>query len=86
MLYRFIYLGLLLITGLFVTPIISLPLALLYAMRWYAPELIMIGYVFDVYFGGVADIPYYTIGLALLILIAEISKRFLMVKNSGNYH
>lgn len=71
------------ITGIFVTPIISLPMALLYAMRWYAPELILIGYVFDVYFGGVADMPYYTLALALLIFIAEISKRFLMVKNSA---
>ena len=66
------------------TPIISLPMALLYAMRWYAPELILIGYVFDVYFGGVADMPYYTLALALLIFIAEISKRFLMVKNSAS--
>lgn len=66
------------------TPIISLPMALLYAMRWYAPELILIGYVFDVYFGGVADMPYYTIGLALLVFIAEIAKRFLMVKNSAS--
>lgn len=72
------------ITGIFVTPIISLPMALLYAMRWYAPELILIGYVFDVYFGGVADMPYYTLALALLIFIAEISKRFLMVKNSAS--
>lgn len=84
MIYRFIYFGLLLITGIFVTPIISLPMALLYAMRWYAPELILIGYVFDVYFGGVADMPYYTLALALLIFIAEISKRFLMVKNSAS--
>ena len=84
MLYRFIYFGLLLITGVFVTPLISLPMALLYAMRWYAPELIMIGYVFDVYFGGVADMPYYTISLALLVFIAEIAKRFLMVKNPEN--
>lgn len=84
MFYRFIYFGLLLITGIFITPIISLPLALLYAMRWYAPELIVIGYVFDVYFGGVADMPYYTIGLALLVFIAEIAKRFLMVKNSAS--
>lgn len=84
MIYRIIYFGLLLITGIFVTPIISLPMALLYAMRWYAPELILIGYVFDVYFGGVADMPYYTLALALLIFIAEISKRFLMVKNSAS--
>lgn len=84
MLYRFIYFGLLLITGVFVTPLISLPMALLYALRWYAPELILIGYVFDVYFGGVADMPYYTISLALLVFIAEIAKRFLMVKNSEN--
>lgn len=84
MLYRFIYFGLLLITGVFVTPLISLPMALLYAIRWYAPELIVIGYVFDVYFGGVADMPYYTISLALLVFIAEIAKRFLMVKNPEN--
>lgn len=84
MAYRLLYLALLLVVGIFVTPIISLPLALLYAMRWYALELILIGYVFDVYFGGVADMPYYTIVLALLVFVAEIAKRFLMIKNNGD--
>lgn len=84
MLYRLLYLVLLLVVGIFVTPIISLPMALLYAMRWYALELILIGYVFDVYFGSVADMPYYTIVLALLIFTAEIAKRFLMIKTHGD--
>ena len=84
MLYRLLYLVLLLMVGVFVTPIISLPMALLYAMRWYAVELILIGYVFDVYFGSVADMPYYTIVLALLIFTAEVAKRFLMIKTNGD--
>ncbi len=84
MAYRLLYFALLLVTGIFVTPIISLPLALLYAMRWYALELILIGYVFDVYFGSIADMPYYTIVLAILVFLAEISKRFLMIKNNGD--
>lgn len=84
MLYRLLYLVLLLVVGIFVTPIISLPMALLYAMRWYAVELILIGYVFDVYFGSVADMPYYTIVLALLIFTAEVAKRFLMIKTNGD--
>lgn len=84
MAYRLLYLALLLVTGIFVTPIISLPLALLYAMRSFALELILIGYVFDVYFGSVVDMPYYTIVLALLVFVAEIAKHFLMIKNNGD--
>lgn len=84
MAYRLLCLALLLITGLFVTPLISLPLAVLYAMRWYAPELILIGYVFDVYFGDIADLPYYTLVLTFLIFGTEIAKRFLMIKTSSH--
>ncbi len=82
MIYRLIYFVLLLLMATFVSPLISIPLAFIYAMRWYAPELILMGYMFDVYFGSIFDLPYYTIGLALLVVISEIAKRFLLLKNS----
>lgn len=80
MFYRLVYFIVLLIIGLFVTPIIFVPLALYYAMRWYALELILVGYVFDVYFGHVADWPYYTVTTAALVFGVEIAKRHLMIK------
>lgn len=78
--YRILYFCILIVIGLFITPIISLPLAALYALRWYALELIVLGYVFDTFFGSIADWPYYTLALFTLVFIAEIAKRYLMVK------
>ena len=80
MIYRLLYFLLLVILGLFVTPLISIPLVIYYAMRFYALELIVAGYVFDVYFGRVSDWPYYTIVLALLVFGIEIAKRYLMFR------
>ncbi len=78
--YRIIYFLVLVVIGLFVTPIISLPLAIIYALRWYALELIILGWVFDTYFGNIADWPYYTLALFALVFIAEVAKRYLMVR------
>ena len=80
MIYRAIHFLLLFILGIFVTPLISLPVAFFYAMRYFAPELILVGYLFDVYFGALFDFPYYTLVAGLIILSTEIAKRFLMLQ------
>jgi hypothetical protein len=82
--YRIAYFIILTIVGVFITPIISLPMVVYYALRWYALELLLIGYVFDTYFGRVADWPYYTLSMAALIFLAELAKRYLMFKDETN--
>lgn len=56
---------------LFIAPAyISLALAGLYAVRWFAPELLLIGMSFDVYYAAPVW-PYYTLALTAIIIVAE---------------
>lgn len=80
MLQRFLSFLAVAILGIFATPLVALPLALWYATRWYALELILLGYVFDTYFGAAAPWPYYTLGSGLIVVIAEAAKRYLLLR------
>lgn len=80
MVFRALELVLIIILGIFVTPILSVPVAFHYAMRNFAPELLLLGYIFDTYFGSMSHFPYYLVGAATLVFVAEIAKRFLMIK------
>lgn len=81
--YRIPYFLILTILGVFITPLITLPLAVFYALRWYAIELVLLGYIFDTYFGHVANWPYYTLTLAALVLISEFAKKYLMLHSEA---
>lgn len=77
MIVRFLtFIGTILLS-LFVTPLIAGPVAIYYALRWFAPELILLGSLFDVYFGAIDTWPTYTLGGFLIVLASEIGKRYL---------
>lgn len=69
-----------LLTSIFITPIIALPLACFYAMRWFAPELVVVGFVIDSYFGAASQWPVFTITTFLIVMIAEAAKKYLFIK------
>lgn len=71
--------GIFLVT-IFTTPLLSLPLSVWYSFHFFAPELIVLGAVLDSYFNIAGAWPYYTIGTALIVLGAELSKRHFMFK------
>lgn len=48
------------------------PVVVLYALRWHAFELILLAGCIDAFFGVASSIPYYTIGMIGIVLIAEI--------------
>jgi len=73
------FLGLALLC-VFVTPLIFVPLVFFYSLRYFALELIPLAFLIDIYFGGGATLPLYTIGAFLLIVSLEISKHYLMLK------
>lgn len=80
MFFRISYFLGLFILAIFVTPVLVLPLTFFYAMRWYAIEILLLGYLFDVYFGIVSSFPYYTVSSFVVLIFAEISKKYLLVK------
>lgn len=80
MVWRILSLAGLFILAIFVTPLLSVPAALWYAARWYAPELIVFGLFIDIYFGAAAAWPFYTAAAGAIVLAAELSKRYLMIK------
>lgn len=80
MIERAISLSVLFILAIFITPVLSAPIALWYAFRWFAPELVIMAFFIDTYFGTYGDWPIYTISIALIILTAELAKRYLMIK------
>lgn len=71
--------GLFLITT-FTTPLLSLPLAIWYAVRYFAPELILVGAMLDSYFNVAATWPHYTVGAGVIVLVSELVKRHLIFK------
>jgi|GEM_PF-5923325 len=79
MIIRILTFLLLFIISIFITPLLTIPLAIWYTLHWYAPELILGAILIDIYF-GTAHWPYYTIMALILIILAEISKRYLMLK------
>ncbi len=68
------------VLSVFITPLLAVPAALLYAWRWYAPELLLLGLAIDAYFGPMSEWPYYAIGSFLIVAGTEIAKRYLMIK------
>lgn len=64
----------------FITPFVYIPVAFLYAARYFAIELIPLAFLIDVYFGSVSSLPLYTISAFLLIMSFETGKQYLMLK------
>lgn len=73
------FIGLTLLS-VFVTPIIFVPLAVLYAIRYFALEILPLAFLIDVYFGAANTVPLYTICAFLLIVSLELGKHYLMLK------
>lgn len=80
MIYRIISFIAVLIGSVFLTPLLSLPLACLYAFYYFAPELILLGFFIDIYFGQASQWPIYIIGTTTIVLAAEASKQYLLFK------
>ncbi len=78
---RLLFLIGLLLMSVFITPFIYLPFVFTYAMRWFAPEIIVAGSLLDAYFGGASAWPIYTIGAFLVVAAAELGKRYLMFRS-----
>ena len=57
--------------GTLLTPWLLLPFAALHAFSWFALELVFIGFCTDVFFGVSHTVPYYTLGAAGLVMVAE---------------
>jgi hypothetical protein len=68
------------LTGIFITPLIALPLACFYAMRWFAPELLVVGFLIDCYFGAASSWPIFTLATFVIIVSAEAAKKYLLIK------
>lgn len=80
MTFRIIHFISLIVLCVFVTPLIFVPLACIYAMRYFAIELLPLAFLIDIYFGAANSLPLYTISAFLLIISFEIGKQFLMLK------
>ncbi|MEX0913037.1 MAG: hypothetical protein WDZ56_00745 [Candidatus Paceibacterota bacterium] len=79
MIFRILSFISIVILSVFITPLISLPIVLWYALRWYAPEIIVLGLIIDAFFGGTNGLPYYTTTAFLLVILAESAKGSLMI-------
>ena len=60
------------------------PIAIAYAIRFWAFELIIFAALIDAYFGAVVDWPYYTIGALAIVVLAELAKEHLNILNTTN--
>ncbi|OGG41962.1 hypothetical protein A2837_02010 [Candidatus Kaiserbacteria bacterium RIFCSPHIGHO2_01_FULL_46_22] len=67
------------IIAVFTTPLLALPIAFWYSLRYFAPELIVIAALLDAYFGAVAALPYYTLTAFLMIIVTMFIKRYIMI-------
>lgn len=79
MIFRLLSFLAIIILSVFITPLISLPVVFWYALRWYAPEIIILGFVIDSFFGGMSGLPYYTTAAFLMLISAEFAKTSLMI-------
>ena len=80
MTFRILYFIGLSLLSVFITPLIFVPLAIFYAIRYFAIEILPLAFLIDVYFGAANSLPLYTIGAFLLIVSLEVGKHFLMLK------
>ena len=80
MIFRIIHFISLIILSVFVTPLVFVPLAFLYAVRYFALEILPLAFLIDIYFGAANPLPLYTISAFLLIISLEVSKHYLMLK------
>lgn len=62
------------LASLFLAPWLLAPVAAVYALRFFAPELIVFGALIDSYFGHDGTLPIYVIGASLIVVVAEIVK------------
>lgn len=83
MIFRLLSFVSIIILSVFITPLISLPIAFWYALRWYAPETIILGLIIDSFFGAASGFPFYTMAAFLMIISAEFAKASLMLKWSN---
>jgi len=72
-----------LLAGIFLPSFILVPLAAIYALRWWAVELLFMGAAIDAYFGVVDSFPYYTSAAAFIVLTAEYAKKHLSIFKGG---
>ena len=71
---RIFFGALMFLSSLFLTPWLVLPLATMYALVYFAPELIVFGALIEAYFGFGNTIPIYVIGTSLIVVLAEFIK------------
>lgn len=79
MIFRIFSFLVVIIFSIFITPLISLPIVFWYTLRWYTPEVIILGFIIDIFFGSVNALPYYTIAAFLMVISAEFAKASLMI-------
>ena len=83
MIFRILSFISIIILSVFITPLISLPIVFWYTLRWYAPEIIILGLIIDSFFGAASGFPYYATAAFLLVISAEFAKSSLMLKWSN---
>lgn len=66
-----------LLTGSLFFGAIVLPFAFLYSLRYFAIELIPAGMLLDGYFSNINQFPVFTTGAFVVVLIAELGKKYL---------
>ena len=71
MIIRILATGAIVFAGLLAGPWLLLPVAILHALAWFGIELIILGALFDVYFGAGHVVPYYTLAAAAVVGVAE---------------
>lgn len=79
MIFRIFSFLAIIVLSVFITPLITLPIVFWYALRWYAPEIIILGFIIDAFFGSASTLPYYAITAFLIVISAEFAKTSLMI-------
>ena len=65
------------LTAVFLPIWLVIPLAVAYAVRFWAIELVVFGALIDAYFGAVTAWPYYTLAAIAIVVTAELAKQHL---------
>lgn len=74
---RIIFLILIILSALLVNVWLTLPFVIVYAMRWFAPELMLLAFLIDGYFEDVVTWPVFTIATFLIIILTSLTRRYL---------
>lgn len=74
---RVIFLILIIFSTLFVGAWLTAPFVFIYAIRWRALELLPLAVLVDSYFGSVVVWPVFTVSAFLMIVFAELTRKYL---------